>query len=74
MKTQAVKNINNLKKTKLYKVGCMKQKVFKDRKIPSLSLFGTWLSDAGFKPDDYAQVSIYNGTLVVRQIKNEGME
>lgn len=52
-------------------VRCMKQRVFHDRKIPSLHLFGTWLMDADFLPGDKAQVKIYKRTLIIRQVIND---
>lgn len=71
IKTRKMKNINLLKNTLMYKVGAIKQKLFNDRKIPSLTLSGTWLSEAGFEPDDKAQVTIYPGTLIIRQVMND---
>jgi hypothetical protein len=38
-----------------------------------LSLCGTWLSDAGFKPDDSALVVIYPNMLVIHHIKSDEM-
>lgn len=55
----------------MYKVGTLKQKLFSDRQIPSLTLSGTWLAEAGFNPDDKAEVTIYPRTLIIRQVINE---
>jgi hypothetical protein len=65
------KDINLLKNTLMYKVGAIKQKLFNDRKIPVLELSGTWLSEAGFEPNDKAQVTIYPRTLIIRQVIND---
>jgi hypothetical protein len=59
-----------LKEIKMSKVDCMEQ----DSEIPSLSLFGKWLSDAGFKPDDSAMITVYPGTLIIRQVINDKVE
>jgi hypothetical protein len=63
-----------LPKIILLKVKTMKQKIWKDRKIPLVTLCGSYLSDAGFEPNDSAMVAIYKNTLIVRPVKKDTNE
>ena len=49
----------------------MKQKKWKGCKIPSITLCGAWLAEAGFKPKDSAMVAIYKNTLIIRHVIND---
>jgi hypothetical protein len=60
-----------LQETKMFPVKRMRQKVFRDREIPQILLFGDWLSKAGFQPNDSAMVVIYKNTLLIRNVKND---
>jgi len=56
---------------KIVPVTELKQKIWKDRKIPLITLCGAWLSDAGFKPNDSAMVAVYKNTLIIRHVIND---
>jgi hypothetical protein len=49
----------------------MRQWVFKNQIISSLSLFGPWLSEAGFIPGDSVEVTVDKNLLVLRCIKSD---
>lgn len=55
----------------MYKVGSMKETSQSDHKVPCIKLSGNWLSEAGFNPNDGAEVTIYPRTLIIRQVIND---
>lgn len=57
--------------TKIVPVKELKQKIWKNRKIPLITLCGAWLADAGFQSKDSAMVAIYKNTLIIRHVIND---
>lgn len=49
----------------------LRQKIWKNRKIPLITLCGAWLAEAGFQPKDSAMVAIYKNTLIIRHVIND---
>jgi hypothetical protein len=57
--------------TKILPVTELKQKIWKGRKLPLITLCGEWLAEAGFQPDDSAMVAIYKNILIIRHVIND---
>jgi hypothetical protein len=47
----------------------MDQKLYPDVDIPTVNLCGKWFLDAGFQPGDAVVGEVYDGALLLRNVK-----